>query len=1038
MSAPVLWKKLEYPEERLQSSARVGAIERLSLSGKFSEFHKCIRQIDAHIVDISELWTRYSSHPVLGLDLETVERKAPEGKNVISPPRTQYWKKVLNYIFGGFNFLMWIAFVVTILSYQPLGGDDPAVFNLGVAVLLLLVIAISSTFYSLVDFHASRVMKSIKSLIAQNATVVRGGTRQIIKAADLVVGDIVLMSIGERVPADLRIFEASSDLKFDRSLLTGESEPIPGSLTATSDNPLETHNLALSSTFVAQGTCSGIVFAIGDKSTMGRIVAMSGETKFKMTPMQKEIWFFTKIISALALGLFCLSIIIWGAWLRVAFPGYLTASSAIINSIGCLTAFVPQGLPLCVALSLTIIAKRMAKRNVLVKNLATIETLGCMSVLCSDKTGTLTTGVMSVESLAFLDRTYDNVKKQLVETEKDTTGSGVASLVKVGRLCNGAEFLDQEDGADSPDQRLVKGDATDSAILRFTELFNNADCGIEIPPHETIYTIPFNSKNKWMLTIVRPRGAPGAPPDMLVKGAPDILFTKCVAAMNSDGTEVPLEASVREKLFQLQSDWASEGQRVLALCKRSLAGIHLDLENQETAENGVYRELRGLTLVGLIGIRDPPRPTVKDTVRIIRRAGVRVFMVTGDFKMTAVAIAKQVGIITTDIVDTRGALSSSPQDFSGVAPSKIKPSDDDGIRSVVLTGEEITSFGIEEWDKCLGIYSEIVFARTTPEQKLRIVNEVKARGDNIVAVTGDGTNDAPALKASDIGVAMGSGSDVAKEAAAMILLDNNFSSIPVGIEEGRLVFDNIKKVVLYIMPAGTYTEFMSVFANVFLGMQLSLSSYLQVCFSIANDVVMSISLMFEKPEADLMLRKPRNARTDRLTDWRFFVQIYLFIGLMMWPCAMGMWFFYMSKQGLGFYDVILVYDKWTDGYKGYSIAQLTHFVSVGQCIYYVTMVFMQYGGLLSARNRRMSILKSNPFWGPRRNIAVPIGMMFTALIAIVNLYGPGFENVFATAPIPGMFWGLPFAFAFCILCMDETRKLVVRSYPKSFVAKAAW
>jgi sodium/potassium-transporting ATPase subunit alpha len=243
-----------------------------------------------------------------------------------------------------------------------------------------------------------------------------------------------------------------------------------------------------------------------------------------------------------------------------------------------------------------------------------------------------------------LDRTYDNVKKQLVETEKDTTGPGVASLVKVGRLCNGAEFLDQEDGADSPDQRLVKGDATDSAILRFTELFNARF------NHETIYTIPFNSKNKWMLTIVRPRGAPGAPPDMLVKGAPDILFTKCVAAMNSDGTEVPLEAPVREKLFQFQSDWASEGQRVLALCKRSLAGIHLDLENQETAEDGVYRELRGLTLVGLIGIRDPPRPTVKDTVRIIRQAGVRVFMVTGDFKMTAVAIAKQVCIVSFQIV----------------------------------------------------------------------------------------------------------------------------------------------------------------------------------------------------------------------------------------------------------------------------------------------------------------------------------------------------------------------------------------------------
>ncbi|KAH8795174.1 calcium ATPase transmembrane domain M-containing protein [Flagelloscypha sp. PMI_526] len=1016
-------------------------VEDKTLPKPIPEPAEAIRHVDAHIVDPNVLFTRYSSHPSLGLDLATVQRKATEGKNVISRPPTQYWKKLLNYVFGGFNFLMWIAFIVTILSYQPLGGDHPAVFNLGVAVLLLLVIIISSTFYAMVDFHASRVMKSIKSLVAQEATVIRGGHRQIIKAEDLVLGDVVVLSMGECVPADLRIFEATTDLKFDRSLLTGESEPIPGGLTSTSDNPLETHNLALSSTFVVQGACTGLVFATGDRSTMGRIVAMSGETKFKMTPMQREIWFFTKVVSTLALSLFCIAIIVWAAWLRVRFPGFLTASGAIINSIGCLTAFVPQGLPLCVALSLTIVAKRMAKHNVLVKNLATIETLGCMSVLCSDKTGTLTTGIMSVECLALADATFDNVKKQLVDSEKGMTGAGIDALVKIGRLCNGAQFVSPGHDTESPELRPVKGDATDSAILRFTELLNTADSNIEVPSsiaHNTLFTIPFNSKNKWMLTVVQSRTTPAGPPEMLIKGAPDILFPHCISALKSDGTSVPLKGMVHERLHQLQLSWASEGRRVLALCKRDLTDASLDYQQEDAAEERIYQELHGLTLVGLIGIFDPVRTTVKDTVSVIRRAGVRVFMVTGDFKLTAVAIAKQVGIITTETIDVRSALSSGVKDFSDVASHNIKPSDDNGIRSIVLTGEEIASFSTEDWNKCLGLYSEVVFARTTPEQKLRIVNEIKARGDNIVAVTGDGTNDAPALKASDIGVAMGSGSDVAKEAAAMILLDNNFSSIPVAIEMGRLVFDNVKKVVLYIMPAGTYTEFMSVFANVFLGMQLSLSSYLQVCFSITNDVVMSIPLMFEQPEADLMLRKPRNARTDRLTDWRFFFHIYFFTGLMMWPCAMAMWFLYMSEQGLGFYDVILVYDKWTDGWKGYSLDQLAKFVSVGQCIYYVTMVFMQYGGILSARNRRMSIIHSNPLWGPRRNLAILVGMTFTALIAIVNLYGPGFQHVFDTAPIPGMFWGLPFAFAFGILCIDETRKAIVRSYPQSFVAKMAW
>ncbi|KAN0079890.1 calcium ATPase [Tylopilus felleus] len=223
---------------------------------------------------------------------------------------------------------------------------------------------------------------------------------------------------------------------------------------------------------------------------------------------------------------------------------------------------------------------------------------------------------------------------------------------------------------------------------------------------------------------------------------------------------------------------------------------------------------------------------------------------------------------------------------------------------------------------------------------------------------------------------------------------------------------------------------MAVLSNVLLGMQLSMTTYQQVCFCITNDVAMSISLMYEKAESDLMTRKPRNARTDRLTDWRLFVQVYLFIGLMLWPCAMGMWFFYMQHQGLTFYDVILVYNKWKDGWQGYSIDQLTEFVNVGSCIYYVTVVIGQYGTLLSVRNRRVSMLQSNPLWGPRRNLVVPCSMLATVTIALINLYGPGLQKVFNMRPIPGLFWGLPFTFALGILLMDELRKLIVRTYPK--------
>ncbi|RPD55624.1 calcium ATPase transmembrane domain M-containing protein [Lentinus tigrinus ALCF2SS1-7] len=1043
--------QIQYRTLSIHVDSMVEQKQKQGSGSKTTDPASAIRQIDVHRLPVDDVYTRFSTSPTVGLEGDAVHRRLRDGKNVISSPPTQYWKKAVNYVFGGFNFLMWIAFIVTVLSYEPLGLPHPAAFNLGVAILLLLVIIVSATFYALVDWHASRIMNSIKTLIAEEASVIRDGKHQTVPARDLVVGDVVTLSMGDRVPADLRLVQVSSDVRFDRSLLTGESDMIPGTLDLTSENALETRNLALTSTFVVQGSCTGVVFAIGDKSVMGRIVAMSGKNKFKLTTVQKEIWFFTKIVSTLALGLFCVSLIVWAAWLRRSFPGFETASGAIINSIGCLTAFVPQGLPVCVALSLTIVAKRMAKRNVLVKNLATIETLGCMSVLCSDKTGTLTVGKMSVQNVAFLDAEFhvDAIKQNFSSEDAPPAPGAFKALHQVARLCNGAKF-DSATAHLPIEERQVKGDATDTAVLRFAEDLSIPSLGVDtsvlLESYEKIFEIPFNSRNKWMLSVVQRFSEKALESEserwMLVKGGPDVLFPKCSEVMNADGTVSPLTQSLRETLFALQERWSSEGQRVLALCRRSMDSVVGFAPGMiaNDMEELMYENLRGLTLVGLVGIRDPPRSDVPDAVKIIRRAGVRVFMVTGDFKLTALAIARQVGIVTQEKVDTLKEMrtSDSAKRYVGLKPPAIKPRDDDGIRALILTGDDIETLEDADWDMVVGNYTEIVFARTTPEQKLRIVEQTKARGDNTVAVTGDGVNDAPALKAADIGVAMGAGSDVAKEAAAMILLNNDLTSIVVAIEMGRLVFDNLKKVILYLMPAGTYTEFVTVFCNVFLGMQLALSSYLQVCFSITNDVVMSISLMYEKPESDLMLRKPRNARTDRLTDWRFFFQIYLFIGLMMWPCAMSMWFLYMDRQGLSFYDVILVYDKWTDGYKGYSIDQLTHFVSVGQCIYYVTIVFMQYGGLLAVRNRRVSILQSNPLWGPRRNLVVPVGMTATALIAVVNLYGPGLQKVFGTTPIPIMFWFIPFAFALGILTVDEVRKLLVRTYPNSFVAKMAW
>ncbi|KAJ3167541.1 hypothetical protein HDU87_001490 [Geranomyces variabilis] len=996
-----------------------------------------LRNLDVHLWKPQDIFTRFNTHPQLGLETAAVTRKTAEGKNIISPPPTRYVKQIIGYVFGGFNFLMWIALVVTVISYQPLGSlndNTPAPFNLGVAGLIFIVIILSATFYAFVDWNASRIMTSIRSLISETATVVRNGETITIPSQDVVVGDVMLLSLGQRVAADVRLVEVSHDLAFDRALLTGESDPVSGTVEPTEKNVLESANIALSSSFCVQGTAKGVVFAIGDDTIMGRIIGLSSQQATTHTPLQKELWRFTLIISSLALSLFSLSIIFWATYLQRDHNGFFSLSVAIINSIGCLTAFVPQGLPICVALSLTIVARRMAARRVLVKNLSTIETLGCMSVLCSDKTGTLTEGSMHVEGYGFADSSFTT------DEECGVLSPAEKELAMVARLCNGASFDDSADPERSA-KRVVRGDATDSAILRFVEIFPGVPELVE--SHDKIFEIPFNSKNKWMLSLHVSKDTGAS--TLLLKGAPDILFRSCTTVLNRDGTSVPFTGAARTAILQLQETWSNQGQRVLALCsKREDSKTISRFTGPDGHANALESVAHGeFTLVGLLGIRDPPRPDVLPAVKIIRRAYVRVFMVTGDFKNTAIAIARSVGIITNEQVDDIDGLRSNANAREWFVKAKypdMKPHPDHAIRSLVLVGADVEEMSSEDWNMAVGFYTEIVFARTTPEQKLQIVQAIKLRGDNTVAVTGDGVNDAPALRAADIGVAMGSGSDVAKEAASMVLLGNDFASLVVAIENGRLVFDNLKKVILYLMPAGTYTEFAAVFANVYLGMPLALSSFLQVAFSIFNDVSMSIALMYETAESDLMLRRPRNARTDRLTDWRFFVQIYLFIGLMMWICAMGMWFLFMSENDIGFQELLLAYESWGASLPihHYTTDELTSLVNTGNCIYYVTMIFLQFGCVLAVRNRRVSILQANPFYGPRRNPVILVGMAVSVSFGLFFLYAPALQNLFGTTPIPAKFWFIPLGFGLAILLMDEIRKLVVRSFPDSLVAKAAW
>ncbi|CAG8639542.1 12195_t:CDS:2 [Racocetra persica] len=852
---------------------------------------------------------------------------------------------------------------------------------MGLAILLLIVIFLQAIFNGYQDWTSSAVMKSINSMLPSTATVIRDGKSQSIPLSTLVIGDLVLLKIGAKVPADVRIIN-QVDLKFDKSVLTGENKPVNATVEMTDDIYLESRNIGLMGTLITNGEGLGIVVATGDRTVMGKIAKLSSSTSQERSILQKEITSFVIIITCLAITTAALTLIVWAAWLRVDYPNFIDLSGALVNSIGVLVAYVPEGLPIAVTLTLTLVARKMAKQKVLVKNLTVVETLGSVNVIASDKTGTLTQNQMFVDIAHVGDESFDR--------EKSLEAKNSKSL----------EFPINE--------RTILGDGTDSAILRFVTEYAINDS--EIEQFGKIAEIPFNSKNKWMLRVMKPKDNNNVYRTdrhiLVIKGAPDVLLGSCTRILNPDGTERPLDDNARKSLVDTQSEWSSAGKRVILLCRRVITNeseIPSDTSDLELLGQLSYN----LTVIGLMGILDPPRPEIPDVIRTCRGAGIRIFMVTGDFSLTASSIAKQVGIFS-DSENTIHTINDLEQFSEKLEIVEHKESTEEipkKVKSLLLTGSDLATLNEKQWDIVI-TYDEIVFARTTPEQKLRIVQEFQNR-DSIVGVTGDGVNDAPALKAANIGIAMGGGSEVAIEAADMVLLDNNFSSIVVALESGRLVFDNLKKVILYLLPAGSWSELLPVLVNVFLGVPLPLSTFLMISICVLTDMLPSIALMYEKAEKDVLTRPPRNPKKSRLVDWKLLVQAYLFLGMMESFFSHCMYFRYMQKYG-GFQpsDLLLAYNKWTDGYKGYTGDQLNEFMYTGQSVLFVSLVVMQaFGNLFATRTRYLSLFQHLPIKKRSSNYYLFCAQIGSILLACIIIYTPAINDALNTRPIPVEFCG---------------------------------
>ncbi len=651
-------------------------------------------------------------------------------------------------------------------------------------------------------------MNSILNLVPENSLVLREGELRTIPSADLVTGDIVQLSTGNKVAADMRIIKASSDLRFDRAVLTGEAEEVPGMVDSTEPVFLEAKNIAFLGTHCTNGNATGVVVLTGGKTVMGRINSLTNNTKEIPTLIQLEITRFIKIIIVLTISLIALMLIIWAAWLRRDHFAYLNVVGIMTNCMGLVVAFIPEGMPVAVALTLSLVARRMKSVNVLPKSLSTVETLGCVNVICSDKTGTLTLNQMTVESVGFQDIDF-----LATETDKFISDPNhkhaLNELQRTSVLCNDA-FFEREDTDATLEKRPVNGNATDIAMLRYAESRQSTD---DIrSSSKRIFDVPFNSRNKWMMTVHR-----GERDDyeILVKGAPDGLLPRCTEFLSAKtGETVPLGEDERRKIVAMQERWSRQGQRVLLVCRRSYSPESEDWFSPSNEESIIAEGLQSLTVIGLYGIMDPARADIPHTVSECRRAGSRFFMVTGDFSITAAAIGKKVGIFTGQNEP------ETVEDLSRRIKEDLTQPDEGEVyikSGLVLTGSDMLTLTDAQWD-IICLFEEIVFARTSPEQKLRIVNEFKDRG-YIVAVTGDGVNDAPALKAANVGIAMSGGSDVAMEASDLILL-GDFGSIVEGIRLGRLVFQNLQKVISYLLPAGSFSEDWPVLLSVFLGVPL--------------------------------------------------------------------------------------------------------------------------------------------------------------------------------------------------------------------------
>jgi magnesium-transporting ATPase (P-type) len=783
------------------------------------------------------------------------------------------------------------------------------------AAVILVVVIFNAIIGTTQEFKAEESLRALRRMVVPRAKVIRGGVEREIRTEEIVPGDLVLLSSGSRVPADLRLLQ-SIELLIDESMLTGESVPAekkPTPITEEGLSPAEQKNMAFMGTIVVSGRGRGVVVATGMQTALGAIVHEVGEAETVQAPLQQKFHRFSRNIGLLVLGvsalLFLLGVLV-GETIRGMF----------MTSVAAAVATVPEGLPATLTIALAVGVRRMARRNAIIRKLVAVETLGSTTVIATDKTGTLTQNEMTVKVIFDGEHVFEttgsgyNPEGEIVhewvpitETERKNLFIGL----RIGLLCNESRLV-EEDG-----EFRVDGDPTEGALI-VSAMKAGLNPEEEKKRYPQIGIVPFESERGYMATLHQE----GNRKWIFIKGGLDRVLDLCSSCSAKPTFH-------HEEIYRTAERFAKEGMRVLAMAYREAPPDLQELHPRDV-EGG------DLTLACIQGMIDPPRPEAIAAVNGCKRAGIRVVMVTGDHATTALAIAKQIGIAHQE--------------------------------SDLLVGKNIESMSDEELTQL--VQKATVYARVTPLHKLRVVQALRRRGE-VVAVTGDGVNDAPALKAAHIGVAMGKkGTDVAKEAADMVIADDNFATIFSAVEEGRVVFDNIRKVTFFLMPTGI-AAIGSILLTVLLGYPIPYTPSQLLWINLVTNGLQVIALTFEPGEKGVLLRPPRDPQEGVMS--RLLIERTLLVGILI---SAGVVFNFIQALECG------------------------ECLEEARTMAMSTMVFFQFFQTLNSRSEWQSLFRMSP-WG---NPFLLYALLSSTLAQLGSIYIPALQWIFQTHPLSLSEW----------------------------------